>query len=137
MSDRLQDLLRQRQLVQAQLAWLDREIANVYGAAPPSSPAPIQASDFPQPTPPPSNFVANQVAAIARHAAADRLAPSRAPHRDEPPQVTASADAILEQYRVEPDSLKTSVRQGCLIYFFCALAAIAVASTGLYYALRK
>jgi hypothetical protein len=137
MSDRLQDLFRQRQLVQEQLAWLDREIANASGDPLRSSPATLPPADFPQPTPPPTNFVATQAAAIARHAAADRATRSRAPDSAESPPVTASADAILDQYRVQPDSLKTNVRQGCLIYFFVALAAVAVVVAGLYYALRK
>lgn len=135
MSDRLQELLRQRQLVQEQLAWLDREIVTVSGDAPPSPPsppAPMQAPDLSRPTPPPSNFVASQAAAIARHAAA-----ACTPRSDESPQVIASADAILDQYRVQPDSLKTNVSRGCLLYFFCALAGVAVVVTGLYYALRK
>ncbi len=132
MSDRLQELLRQRQLVQEQLAWLDREIVTVSGDAPASPPAPIQAPDLSRPTPPPSNFVASQAAAIARHAAA-----ACTPRSDESPQVIASADAILDQYRVQPDSLKTNVSRGCLLYFFCALAGVAVVVTGLYYALRK
>ncbi|HTB80821.1 MAG TPA: hypothetical protein VK717_08035 [Opitutaceae bacterium] len=38
--DRLQDLRRQRTLVQEQLAWLDREIAAATGAAAPQPPAP-------------------------------------------------------------------------------------------------
>jgi len=133
MSDRLQDLLRQRALIQEQLAWLDREIAAAADAAlattaPAVAPAPRPVSAPLQP-----GYLASQAAAIAaQQAAATR--DTRAA-RSETPAVSAAADAILEKYRVQPDSLKTDVRQGCFLYFFGALAVVAVIVVGLYYAL--
>lgn len=50
--DRLQDLRRQRTLVQEQLAWLDREIAAAAGTAAPHPPAPPPPPQNPPATPP-------------------------------------------------------------------------------------
>ena len=131
MSDRLQDLLRQRALIQEQLAWLDREIAAASAAdattTPAVAPAPRSVPALPQP-----GYLASQAAAIAAHQAAAR---APATDRGENPAVAAAADAILEKYRVQPDSLRTDVRQGCFLYFFGALAAVAVIVVGLYYVL--
>ena len=130
MSDRLQDLLRQRALIQEQLAWLDREIAAASAADATTTPAPApQPARAPLPQP---GYLASQAAAIAAHQAAAR---APATDRGENPAVAAAADAILEKYRVPPDSLKTDVRQGCFLYFFGALAAVAVIVVGLYYVL--
>lgn len=55
--ERLQELLRQRALVQQQLEWLDREIAATGDAYPPSSPAPAAtASRAVSSTPPEVSF---------------------------------------------------------------------------------
>ena len=69
MSDRLQDLLRQRALIQEQLAWLDREIAAAADAAlattaPAVTPAPRPVSAPLQP-----GYLASQAAAIAAQTA--------------------------------------------------------------------
>ena len=133
MSDRLQDLLRQRALSQEQLAWLDREIAATSAADATTTPTPAPAprparAPLPQP-----GYLASQPAAIAEHQAAAARDPATA--RGENPAVAAAADAILEKYRVQPDSLKTDVRQGCFLYFFGALAVVAVIIAGLYSAL--
>ncbi len=134
MSDRLQELLRQRALVQQHLAWLDGEIAEANGHDPVDpSPAPRPLRPGLRPAPPPPSYVASQAAALARHAAT-APAPS-ATRPDENPHVAAAADAILSEYRVEPASLKTDVRKGCFLYFFGALALVALVVTGLYYAL--
>ncbi len=52
--DRLQDLRRQRTLVQEQLAWLDREIAAAAGAAAPQPSAPPLAPQNPPAAAPPA-----------------------------------------------------------------------------------
>lgn len=133
MSDRLQDLLRQRALIQEQLAWLDREIAAASAADATTTPAPAPAPHPARAPLPQPGYLASQAAAIAAHQAAAARAPATA--RGENPAVAAAADAILEKYRVQPDSLRTDVRQGCFLYFFGALAAVAVIVVGLYYVL--
>ncbi len=149
MSDRLQDLLRQRALIEEHLAWLDREIeaASAAGAAPkigydlPPLSSPLRTEPWPLPPSAPvrplaapaassSSYLAGQAAAIARHAA-DR-AKNSTTASDENPQVVAVAEAILDEYRVPPDTLKTDVRKGCLIYFFAAFVVLAVVVGGLW-----
>jgi hypothetical protein len=117
MPDRLEELRRQRTLVQQHLDWLDREIANT--APPPSAPA----QSAPQFDPVPK--AAAMPAAAIRSAAAP-LAPA-----------TPDPDSILAQYRTEPTSLKSDVRQGCLLYFVAALALLALGVLALYYLLSR
>ena len=126
-SDRLQQLRRQRELVAEQLAWLDREIAAVAGAPAPAPPAPPP----PAPASPPV-----RPAVVAPPASS--LAPAPAPARDVslPADPTASADVLLEEYRVAPDTLKSDVKKGCLLYFFAALALFALGVVGLYFFFR-
>lgn len=147
MSDRLPELLRQRALVQEHLAWLDREIAAASGAPltpPPSAlsdpskltlrqtPAPASA-----PLPAAPSYVAAQAAAITQHAAASRAAAAASTAASaESPLVTATAESILDEYRVPPDTLKTDVRKGCFLYFFVALGAVAALVTVLYFVLH-
>lgn len=135
MSDRLQELLRQRALVEEHLAWLDRQIAEATPdrAAPPPPP-PVAPRYTLKPAassaPAPQGYLASQAASIARHAAAPVAPPAP---RDENPAVATAADAILEEYRVSPDSLKTDVRKGCFLYFFVALAVVGLVVVGLYF----
>lgn len=136
MSDRLQELLRQRTLVQQHLAWLDGEIAEASGNQNDSSRPPAPRQAFPAPvTPPPpaASYVTGQAAALTRNAASAPVSP--AARADENPSVAAAAEAILAEYRVEPSSLRTDVRKGCFLYFFGALAFFALVVTVLYYAL--
>lgn len=135
MPDRLQELRRQRALVQEHLAWLDGEIAAVSGQASASTPAPHlapAARAMPSPTPSASSYLAGQAAAIARHASSVPVAAS-----SENPAVHAAAEAILEEYRVPADSLKTDVRKGCFLYFFIGLALLGAGVTALYFLLSK
>ena len=122
---RLNDLRRQRELVAEQLAWIDREIAAASGE--PASPKPVAA--------PP-----------AAPAAAPRLVPVRAPIVPPPPpaalnaeiptHVAAQADAMLDEYRVAPDAMKSDVKKGCFLYFFAAFALFALGVVALYLIFR-
>ena len=123
MSDRLEELRRQRALVQTHLDWLDREIAA--HAPPPETTPPVPRE---APVRAPVYTLRHSAAAILAHAAAPASAPVAS-------RSAASADAILDEYRVPPDTLKTDVRKGCFLYFFVALAVVAVVVTGLYFAL--
>ncbi|MCX6955254.1 MAG: hypothetical protein NTV51_24130 [Verrucomicrobia bacterium] len=143
MSDRLQELLRQRALLQEHLAWLDREIEAASGRAA-DQPTPLRLAPRPafppapasQPPPSPSGYLASQAAAITRHAAETRAATAAAA-TDENPRVAATADAILEEYRVPPDALKTDLRKGCILYFIAALGLLAAGVTVLYFLISK
>jgi hypothetical protein len=113
-SDRLQDLQRQRALVQEQLAWLDREIAaiqkNKVSVLPPE-PAAI-AIPVTSPKNVPISF--NDAAAAER-----------------------AAEEILSQYQQENQSLQKTVKRGCLLYFFAALGLLVVGVFVLYLVMRR
>ncbi len=135
MSDRLQQLLRQRALLQDHLAWLDREIAEASGnpGAPAplgkSAPAPIAATFAPKPAVVP--YVASQAAQIlAAPAAAKTIIATSA---DVAPEVAAVADEIIQHYHGGPDTTKTDVKKGCLLYFFAAFALVALGVVALYF----
>jgi hypothetical protein len=107
-SDRLKDLQRQRALAQEQLAWLDREIAREAGQPLPASPVPVVS-----------------------------LAPSlpASPARDavSAAQAAAEAEAILAQYRSEPEKLQKSIKLGCYLYFFLALGMLVLGIAAWYF----
>jgi len=108
MADRLAELLRQRALLQEHLAWLDSEIDRTAEPAPKAgsmaATPPLTASS----TPP-------SVTAVSR------LSPGAVTHEAAPP---AQAEEIFAQYQAAPDSLKTDVRKGCLIYFAVAFGLL-------------
>ncbi len=148
--DRLQQLLRQRALLQEHLAWLDREIADASSGVttPPAAPTPLaraaqQPLVIPSPIAPPTPTI---LASSTPKPAAPYLASQAAqilsgsgtlPPAETPPAVEAVADEILEQYRVAPDSMKTDVKKGCFLYFFAALALVAVGVVVLYFIFER
>ncbi|MBI5767524.1 MAG: hypothetical protein HZA93_06995 [Verrucomicrobia bacterium] len=127
MSDRLQQLRRQRALVAEHLAWLDREIDRALEA-----PAPVEPI-----TPPPADdltsvpFSMRAAPPVAAKSSATPVAAPRAPSDDA--ATAASADAILRDYQVEPDTMKSDVKKGCLLYFFGALVLVALGVAALYF----
>ena len=117
MSDRLQELRRQRALVQEHLAWLDREVAALAG--PQSAPSEPRVD-------PPVVLPAATVPLILPAVVAAPLAP----------EIAAVADSIIDEYRVPPETLKTDVKKGCFVYFFAALALVSLGVFGFYFALH-
>ncbi len=111
MADRLEELVRQRALVQEHLAWLNREIARAAESArmgvPPSGPADPAKPGAEQPCVPPG-----------------ALTP-------------VAADDILARYQVSPATVKRDVRLGCALYFAAALVLVATLVAGLYFLLQK
>lgn len=112
MSDRLDELRRQRQLLCDHLAWLECEIAAEETRGQPQSPrgfannlttAPSVGPATPS-VRPPSGATAAPAATTAGR--------------------TTDPDSILEQYRQPAGSLQQDVRRGCLLYFFVALALV-------------
>lgn len=109
MSDRLQDLQRQRALVQEQLAWLDREIAE------------IQKNKISVLPPEPAAIVIAPISAkIAPVGFGDAAAAERA------------AEEILAQYQQESQSLQKNVKRGCILYFIGALSLLILGVFALY-----
>ena len=99
MSERLQQLQRQRRLLEEHLAWLDREILRETGAAPSSSPA------------------AEPTAAL----------PAGPDHVSANAEVELEATSILAEYEQDPRSLQGDVKRGCLTAFAIAMGTLILA----------
>jgi hypothetical protein len=102
-SDRADELRRQRDLLREHLDWIERELANEMGVA---RPAPMPVTTFDVPTP-------------LRHQ------PAPIDDRD--------AEAILAGYRTPTVSIAARTKFGCVAYFAIALALLAAAITGFYF----
>lgn len=130
MPDRLAELQRQRALLQEHLDWLDRELAlerqkaGVVPSAPIPAPVAVTA-----PTAPPAPLPG--IAAAVPLPAAASLAPQTALPN---PAVDAQAEAVLEKYRVGPDTLKHDVRKGCFLYFIAGFVFLGAIIAALWFA---
>jgi hypothetical protein len=129
MPDRLQELLHQRAAIQAHLAWLDREIAQLHPTPSAQSAAATQplekTSAPPRPAreyPPPH----------ADPEALDSPAPLAIALPPLPPS-EVDPDAILTRYQQDTVNLRTDVRKGCLLYFFGAFALLGFAIALFYF----
>jgi hypothetical protein len=114
MSDRLQELLRQKALLDEHAAWLTREIAQEQarsGARP--APAVPPAATAPAPAPGPAVAVA--------------------PASAVPAALEAEADAIIDQYRESDKTVQQNVKRGCILYFVAALALLALGVVAIYF----
>lgn len=118
-ADRLAELHRQRALLQEHLAWLDREIVE---ASPPTKPS---GSGVALPTP------------AITSAAPERSAREVAIPAPPPSGSGLAPDTILDEFRVAPDTLRTDVRKGCILYFVGAFAVLALCIMVMYYALSR
>ncbi|MEY4940687.1 MAG: hypothetical protein RIQ93_2422 [Verrucomicrobiota bacterium] len=119
MSERLAELRRQRALVQEHLAWLNSEILSV------------------------ENRIGAEDTKVAPSVKIVRLAPPRPPAAAPPDVAPAGAAvgplaaAIYEEYKVPPETLRTDLRKGCLLYFAGALIVLALGLAVLFFALRR
>lgn len=126
MSHRLDELRRQHAIIEDHLAWLEGEIKaleKVEGAATLKPPAAAT-------TPNPALIVGASrvvVPATPERTASAPVASVAAP----------AADAILDEYRVEPGALKSDIRKGCFLYFAGAFALLGLIVAALYFALSK
>ena len=102
MSDRLQELLRQKTLLAEQAAWLEREIAAEQARAGVTPPAPAAGAPA---SPPPASSV-------------------------------ATAEALFEQYRPNPQSVQQEVKRGCYLYFLGALVLLGLGVFAIYLVYR-
>ncbi len=116
MSDRLEQLRRQRALVQEQLAWLDREIAG----------AEVRAGPEATPT----------SAATAR-AADDKAAPASEAASLSTGTSSGDEEDLIARYGAGPETVKSDVRKGCFIYFAAAVVLLAAVVAALYFTLRS
>jgi hypothetical protein len=99
MPSRLEELQRQRRLIQEHLTWLDQEIAKEAGASP--SPG--------------------ETLPIAPQVSAKPVSIEVQPARAEP-----MGDEILARYHEDPQSLQGNVKRGCFTLFGVALALVAL-----------
>jgi hypothetical protein len=130
MTDRLAELLRQRALMEEHLAWLNREIGEAEkaaGIASGSVPVPIAAPDPAVPTPP---LTASVQAAVVSTVVSRVIPPANPPG-------LASAEVILDKYRVPERALKDDVRKGCFLDFMLAFVLFGLGVVGLYFAISK
>jgi hypothetical protein len=107
-SDRSEELRRQRELVREHLAWLDREIAAAEGSTLPQERAPL--------SPP-------------------RIVPPSysSPAQPEP----ADAEAILSEFRQDTTSITSDTRRGCILYVVAALGVLALIVTAMFFYIRS
>jgi hypothetical protein len=126
MPDRLEELRRQRGLVQQHLDWLDREIIaeteKIDQAKAGARIAAVVATAVPKTSSPPATASA---------------IPTATPARPLAPEATADPDAIIDKYRVAPTALHNDVRKGCLLYFAAALALFIGGVIILYFVLSR
>ncbi len=126
MSARLDELRRQRALLQEHLTWLEREIAAA--AQKPSSPVTTRAH---APVPRAATATTAGIVPAVTRSGPSRIAPTVAA-----PVTEAAAEEILKEYRVKPELVKQDVRKGCFLYFAAACALFALGIVGLYFSLR-
>ena len=107
MSQRLEDLQRQRRLMQEHLAWLEQEIARELAQSPGGAPS----ATLPAPSPAGGSRPTVAISSV-----------SRAPFVSEPASAAVAADQILAQYQQDPSDVRTDIRRGCIIAFSVALA---------------
>ena len=115
---KLEDLIRQRELMARHLAWLDQEIAAEGGpSALNAKPALLRPASA-QVTPSPASEPEKIAAAVHRH-------PVTPPGH--PPEIPdAISEEFLEQYQNESKSSPSEARKGCLILFLSVLAVLIV-----------
>ncbi|HWA27189.1 MAG TPA: hypothetical protein VG734_16150 [Lacunisphaera sp.] len=118
MSERLNDLRRQRAMVQEQLAWLDREISKETGEALTTPAVPLSAAITPAPG-----------TAPAPGASGDKPVLSQG-------EIDAEADRILAQYRPRAGSSQPNATRG-IIYAFLAGLLLLATSFGAWLLLRS
>lgn len=118
--DRLNELLRQRALLEEHLAWLEREIATASArkdhpapAAPQVSATAEAAAAVPAPT------VPSPIAAVTVIPSSS----SRAP---------IDADALLQRYGQDARTSPADLKKGCWMAFSVVLAAVVAAALAVY-----
>ncbi len=108
MSDRSDELRRQRDLLREHLAWLEREIARERGSTPDEG--------DPRPLPPRIERPRPTVAASD----ADR-----------------DAEAILAEFRRSAPAIEQQAKRGCILYFAIVVSVLLAVALGLAYFYTK
>jgi hypothetical protein len=109
-SDRSDELRRQRELLRQHLAWLDREISRADAEAPAPA-APSARQEPPRIIQPAFSVTASD---------ADR-----------------DADAILAEYRMSAPAVENQTKRGCILYFAVAMALFIALSAAFIFFFEK
>jgi hypothetical protein len=118
MSDRLNELLRQRTIIQEHLTWLDRQIIAESDGISPLAPTPSALNDLEKggvpfmPPPPPTLTSTPTVEAT---------------------KTEQAAEAILADYKKDPLRQQSDIKRGCLLYFISALAFVSLVTILFYF----
>jgi len=109
MSDRLQELLRQKALLKEQSDWIDGQIEAERALMASEQPVPKAVSEQPVP------------------AAITTLEPPPAPS-----SASLEPEAIYQQYGNDPQAAGASARRGCFIAFFAVMLILAACVGAIY-----
>ena len=60
-------------------------------------------------------------------------APVATPTAADPASAEAEAEALLDQYKNEQQTLQSDVKRGCFLYFFAALGLVALSVLAFYF----
>ena len=129
MSDRLRELLRQRALLQEHLAWLEQEIAAAAEKKPEDAATPAANDPRPiTPSTPPAKPLSSSagVAIVAKVISATGTTGANR-------ELVPGADAIIDEFRVPPQTLESDVRRGCFLYFIAAFVLFTLGVAALYF----
>ncbi len=124
MSDRLQELLRQKALLSEHAAWLDREIAQEKARA--DSVAPDALGRIAGVQAVPAEPEAPSIATPPAPVAVDPLAGS----------VGSASSRKSGEGQPEPKSIQQDVRRGCLLWFAAALVLFGLAVVAIFWLYR-
>lgn len=124
MSDRLNDLQRQRALAQEQLAWLEREIAREIGATSPPAPPVVP------PTRPAVMAALPPVEAPVISPAKPAAMPAAAPTS---PAADNDAEALLARFKDEAAGSPADAKRGCLVYFSVGMGLLVLGVLAWYF----
>lgn len=109
MFDRLQQLRRQKAILEEHLAWIDHEIAEAEGDAPPSSIPTISI-----------------LPSVPGTATTHTHATLGEPEADPNTKAMARADEIITQHKIAQASAPDDIRRGCLLLIAIGFSLLAI-----------
>lgn len=121
MSDRLNNLQKQKQLIQDHLHWLDQEILAESGKTGGSSTAAPQAVPALQPSPPPE--VSGQTEAV----------PATSPSAPDEKVLEKISEDLISKYSRDTGRKEMNPKLGCVLYFAGALGFIVAVVYAIYW----
>lgn len=124
MSDRLQELLRQKALLSEHAAWLDREIALERERTAPA----LETGAAPPPVVPTEPAPAGPVEPTGQPTPASQ---EPVPATSGSVPAGASTPPIPAEYRTEPKEIRQKVTRGCLTYFVIGLVLLGLGFTAI------